>query len=129
MNATGNILTGVLAVALVLAVNRSRLELNHAKSGFRGCWAFVLFSLFRLATDGRIIPGGPFVSIHAEVLPALSCAVVLLFIARDFRTASAARRVGLSFLVLASVSIIAVAAMVIVLFCREPYARGVLVAW
>jgi hypothetical protein len=129
MNTIGNILTGVSAVALVLAVMRSRLELNHTKSGFGGCLAFVFFSMFLLATDGRVIPGGPFVSIHAEIIPGVSCLTVLFCSARDFRAATIARRVGLSFLALFAVGIITLAVLINVSFRFEPHARGALVAW
>jgi len=129
MNSKWYVLTVVPAVAMILAVIRARLELNHAKSGFWGCLAFVFLAMFLVATDGRISPGGPFFSVHGEIIPVGGCLVMLWLIGRDFRVASLRRRVGLSLLALASVGITALATIVNVSFWLEPHARGDLVGW
>ena len=86
----------------------------------------ILVSMLLFATDGKIVPGGPFVSIHAELIPVLCCLAVLFFIARDFRAASIARRVGLAFLGFASVGIIALVVQIVVSFWCDRFSRGVL---
>jgi hypothetical protein len=129
MNGIGYILTSVMSLGLLWAVIRSRLELNRTESSFVGCLAFVFFSMFLLASDGRIIPGGLFFSIHGEIIPIVSCLVMLWFIGRDFRAASVIRRIGLLFLAVFSVGIITLATVINVSFWFEPHARGDLVAW
>jgi hypothetical protein len=88
-----------------------------------------LLSVLMLATDSKIIPGGPFVSVHGEILPAVSCLAMLFLVVRDFRTATTARRIGLSFLAFVSVSIIFLVVFIVVSFCRERFARGALFGW
>ena len=129
MNPIGIILTGVLTLVLVLASVRSRLELNHAKPGYSGCLGVIGLSFLLVVSDVRVIPGGPFISIHANVLPVLSCVVMLFFAVRAFRGDCAVRRVGVVAIVLASVGIIAGVILEIVAFWREPFARGVLLGW
>ena len=99
---------------------------NHPKSHVRTCLTLILVSMLLFATDGKIIPGGPFVSVHAEIVPVLCCLAVLFFIARDFRAASIARRVGLSFLALVSVGIIALVVQFVVSFWCGRFSRGAL---
>ena len=89
----------------------------------------ILVSMLLVATDVKTVPGGPFVSIHAEILPVVSCLAVLFFVARDFRAASIGRRVGLSFLGLVSVGIIALVIRIVVSFCCDRFAREVLFGW
>jgi hypothetical protein len=129
MNAKWHIFTVVPAVAMVLALIRARLELNQVKSGSWGCLAFAFFCMFLLATDGRIIPGGPFFSIHGEIIPVGGCLVILWSVGRAFRSASIVRRVGLSLLALFSAGIITLATAINVAFWFEPHARGDLVGW
>jgi hypothetical protein len=129
MNAFGYILTGTSSVVLLLALIRSGFELSHAKSSFWGCLSVILVSLFLLGTNVRITPGGPFVSVHGDIFPALSCMAVLFFITRDFRAFSNARRIGLSFITFFLFGVIALVVADIVHFSREEFARGVLFAW
>ena len=102
---------------------------THTKSSLWICLALILFSMLLVATDAKRIPGGPFVSVHAEIVPVFSCITVLFFVARDFRAASIVRRVGLSFLALVSAGIILIVVEIIASFCRDRFARGALFGW
>ena len=93
------------------------------------CLTLILISLLLVATDVKVIPGGPFVSVHGEVFPVLCCMAVLFFVAREFRLATTARRIGLSFLALGSACIIVLVIQIIVSFCHDRFARGTLVGW
>jgi len=99
------------------------------KCKFWHCVALVVFSSLLLATDGKVIPGGPFVSIHAEILPVLCCLAVLFFAAQDFRTSSTIRRIGFSILALVSLGNIGLIVWFIMGFCQNRFARGDLVGW
>jgi len=85
--------------------------------------------MFLLATDAKKIPGGPFVSVHAEILPVVCCMTVLFFVVRNFRAASIASRVGLLFSALISAGIILLVVEFIASFCRDRFARGALFGW
>lgn len=85
--------------------------------------------MFLAATDAKTNPGGPFVSIHAELFPIVICLSVLFFLVRNFQAASTARRVGISILAMISLGTIALAVSAIVMFCRHINARGDLLGW
>ena len=121
-------MTGISSLALLFVSWRSRLELNHSKPGFRGCLGVVFLSTFLVATDVRIIPGGPF-SIHANLLPAICCLAMSGFAVRAFRADSTARRVGLMFIILSSGCIVALVVVDVVSFWRDRFARGALFGW
>ena len=101
---------------------------SQSKSHVRICLTLILVSIL-LVTDGKIVPGGPFVSVHAEIVPVMCCLAVLFYVVRDFRAASIGRRIGLSFLALGSVGVIALVIQTIVSFCQDRFARGTLVGW
>jgi len=93
------------------------------------CLALVLVSLLLVVTDVKVVPGGPFVSVHAEIIPCLCCLAVLFFVVRDFRAASIGRRVVLSFLALVSAGIIALVSQIVISFCLDRFSRGALIGW
>ena len=102
---------------------------HHTKSSLWICFGLILFSMLLVATDGKKIPGGPFVSVHAEVLPAVMCLAVLYLVARDFGASSIAGRVGLLFLAIVSTGMILLVAKFIVSFYHDRFARGSLFGW
>ena len=103
--------------------------ITQPKSRVRVCLTLILVSLLLVATDVKVVPDGPFVSVHGEVFPVLCCMAVLFFVARDFRVATTACRIGLSFLALGSAGIIALVIQIVVSFCHDRFARGTLVGW
>jgi len=129
MNDMGILLTGTGSLGLLLVLARSRLELNRSKTSFWGCLAVIFLSLFLIAANVRIIPGGPFVSIHADVLPVVSCLTMSVFAVQGFRASSIGRRVGLSLMVLVSAATIAFAVAEVASFCHNRFARGALFGW
>jgi hypothetical protein len=102
---------------------------NQSKSSAWIYLTLILVSLLLVLTDVKVVPGGPFVSVHAEIVPVLFCLAALFFIARDFRAASIGGRIGLSFLGLVSVGIIALVVQIVVSFCRDRFSRGALLGW
>ena len=104
-------------------------SVNQTKSSTLICLILVLVSVLLVITDVKVIPGGPFVSFHAEIVPVVCCLAALFFIARDFRAASLARRVGLSLLGFLSVGIIALVVRIVVSFCLDRFSRGALFGW
>jgi hypothetical protein len=101
----------------------------HSKSSLWICLALISISVLLVLTDGKRIPGGPFVSFHAEVLPVVGCLAVLFFVARDFRAVTIARRAALSVFAFISVGVIALVIQFILSFWHEPSSRGVLFGW
>jgi hypothetical protein len=81
------------------------------------------------ATVGRVVPGGPFVSIHADVVPAVTCLGVIVFVWRALRMAPVLVRVGAACVVLGSALVVILIIQDVMMFWLRPYARGVLFAW
>jgi hypothetical protein len=80
-------------------------------------------------TVGRMVPGGPFISLHADVLPVVACAAAFHLAWRSLRPSSGGRRVALACILLISVAIIFFKVADVVSFWFRPYARGTLIAW
>jgi hypothetical protein len=100
---------------------------SQSKSHVKICLTLILVSLLLVLTDVKVVPGGPFLSIHAEIVPVLCCLAALLFIASDFRAASIGRRVGLSFLALVSTGIIVLVLRIVISFCLDRFSRGAII--
>lgn len=79
-------------------------------------------------TVGRMVPGGPFISIHADVVPVLACAAVFHLAWRSLRPSPVGRRIALACILLVSVAIIFFKVSDVVSFWFRPYARGTLIA-
>ena len=123
------IITGVCTLALLGLLVRFHLQARGMNLSLWSGWAVILMSLLCLATSVRIVPGGPFVSIHADIFPAISCIVVLVACTRVFQASSIGRKIGLLFTGLGSVGVISLVVMDIVAFCQNRFARGVVVGW
>ena len=80
-------------------------------------------------TAGRMVPGGPFISIHADVVPVLACAAAFHFAWRSLRPSPVGRRIALACILSVSVAIIFFIVSDVVSFWFRPYARGTLIAW
>jgi hypothetical protein len=80
-------------------------------------------------TGGHLIPGGPFISIHANVIPAVACLAVIVSIWPALRTARPILRFCAAGLILASALVVIFVAQDIMMFWLRPYARGALFAW
>jgi hypothetical protein len=89
----------------------------------------VLMSGALSGTVGRVVPGGPFVSIHADVIPAVTCLGVIVFVWRALRRAPVLVRFGAACVVLGSALVVILIIQDVMMFWLRPYARGVLVAW
>ncbi|MCX6926811.1 MAG: hypothetical protein NT154_26945 [Verrucomicrobia bacterium] len=129
MNTTGYIITATLSVGLLLLLAVSGADLAHARLRVSACWLIVALSGILIATTGRLIPGGPFVSLHSDVFPVVGCIALLAFGAVGFRFISAERRLVLVFAMLASIGLIGVVVTNVLAFWRDPFARGALFAW
>ena len=80
-------------------------------------------------TGGHVIPGGPFISIHANVIPVVICLSVIGLAWRALRTARGVRCLCVACLILGSASVIILVVEDVMMFWLQPYARGVLLAW
>jgi hypothetical protein len=80
-------------------------------------------------TGGHVIPGGPFISIHANVIPGVACLAVIAFVWRALRTARGLIRFSAATLILGSALVAIFVIQDIMMFWLRPYARGVLFAW
>ncbi len=129
MNEIGILLTATCSVGLFFLLTRSRLELNRTRTTFWGSSGVILVSLFLMVANVRVIPGGPFVAIHADVLPVVSCLSMSVFAVQAFRVSSSLRRVGLSLTVLSSIAITALAVADVASFYHNRFARGALLGW
>ena len=80
-------------------------------------------------TGGHVVPGGPFISIHVNVTPAVACLAVIAVVWRVLRTARGPLRFCAAVLVLGSALVVIFVIQDIMMFWLRPYARGVLFAW
>jgi hypothetical protein len=80
-------------------------------------------------TGGHVIPGGPFISIHANVIPAVACLGVIAVVWRALRKGHALMRFCAASLILGSGLVVILVIQDIMMFWLRPYARGVPFAW
>jgi hypothetical protein len=78
-------------------------------------------------TVGRMVPGGPFISIHADVVPVLACAAAFHFAWRSLGASPVRRRIALACVLLISVAIIFFKVSDVFSFWIRPHARGALI--
>ena len=129
MNSFGYLLTMGLSLGLLLAFALSWSDAMRRKLKVSRCWIILALCAILVATSGRRIPGGPFISIHSDILPVAGCAALFAFAAMSLRTSSRERRVLLFFPMLGSVALSALAVVNVISFWRDPFARGDLVGW
>jgi hypothetical protein len=82
-----------------------------------------------VATDVKITPGGPFISIHGEVIPVLLCFIILGMGTRSLFSGKPMRRAIVATLMLMSVLIALGAVSFAVSYWRGPYSRGALIGF
>jgi hypothetical protein len=80
-------------------------------------------------TGGHLTPGGPFISIHANIIPAVACLAVIVSIWPALRTARPILRFCSACVILGSALVVIFVAQDIMMFWLRPYARGALFAW
>ena len=123
------IVFSLIAVALSFLMALSCFDAAERRLNPSKCWIILALAALLSATSVKIIPGGPFLSIHSEILPAVACLLAFFLAAMALRNSSPARRLlfigamgfslGLTGIIIASV----------VSFCRSPFARGDLFGW
>jgi len=123
------LLTVIPALALLLLLARSWLEPDRTTPSLWLCLAVLLLSGFLLASIVRTIPGGPFISIHGDILPVMASIVTLVSVVSGIRTVSIVRRGTLFFFGIASIAIFVIVVIDITTFWRDRYARGALFGW
>jgi hypothetical protein len=84
---------------------------------------------FLSVTVARLVPGGPFISIHADIVPLVASIVAFHLAWRSLRSSGIARRVALLCILLGCVAILFFTIADVVSFWSRPYARGVLIGW
>src|SRR5579864_8000460 len=129
MNIPGYVLTSVLSLAMLWMLALAFSQISHAPVRVSTCWLIVALSGVLVGTTGRIIPGGPFVSFHGDILPVVGCAATLAVSAITFRAISQERRLILGSAMLASLVVIGVVVTNVLSFWNEPFARGAILAW
>ncbi len=129
MNTAGYLVTACLSVGLVLLLALVWSDLHGAKPRLVRFWLIVFLSGALIATRGRLIPGGPLLSVHGAILPAVGCLALLAYGARGFRAIDPDLRLVLAFAMLASAGMIAVVVANVLSFWKDPFARGALLAW
>jgi hypothetical protein len=80
-------------------------------------------------TDGKLTPGGPFISISAEVLPVVLCVGVVLFGVRSLFFGTARRRVLIALLMLLALTVLWVPLSMAISYWNAPYSRGPLIGF
>jgi hypothetical protein len=129
MNSFGYLLTMSLSLGLLLAFALSWSDATRGKLKVSRSWLILALCAVLVVTWVRIIPGGPFLSIHSDILPVAGCAVLFAFATMSLRTSSPAERVLLLFAMLGSVALIGLVVVNVISFWRDPFARGELVGW
>jgi hypothetical protein len=119
----------MLAAGMALLVAQAWSDISHERVRLVTFWIIVAFSGILVATAARIIPGGPFISVHADILPLLGCLALLVFGGMGLRRISTQRPLILSCAMGVSLALIAVVITNVVAFWREPFARGALFGW
>ena len=129
VNIAGCIVTLMLAAGMALLIAQAWSDISHERVRLVTFWIIVAFSGILVATTARIIPGGPFISVHTDILPSLGCLALLVIGGMGLRRVSPQRRFILSCAMAVSFALIGVVIANVVAFWREPFARGVLLGW
>jgi hypothetical protein len=91
--------------------------------------ATVIFSAFLTTTGGKIVPGGPFVSLHADAAPAVMSVALVAVAWRSLRHGPLWRRLTVAVFALCAVTVLLLVLDTVISFWLRPYARGALVSW
>src|SRR5262249_16655372 len=93
-------------------------------------WMIVgLFLALGMPHPGRIVPGGPFLSVSGDLVPIALCLTILTVCVTWFRGETLAGKVFLLVVMLSATVLLARLLESILLFWFRPYARGVLIDW
>jgi hypothetical protein len=129
MSAVFVIVIVAASVALPLASSRLWIQAKSGKAPFAIYPAIILLSLLLYATRVWVVPGGPFISVHAEVLPVLGCLTLMIVAVRTFRQYSRIRRIGVFLMAVAAAGLGGFVIANIISFWRDYYLRGAIVGW
>jgi hypothetical protein len=94
-------------------------------------WIFFVLIVMALTMPsvGRIIPGGPFLSVSGDLVPIALCLTFLTLCMMLFRRETGAGKLFLLVMMLLATGLLAKILESILLFWFRPYARGVLIGW
>ena len=129
MNNIGYLVTLVLSLALLVLLALSWFDVTRATLRLSKLWLILAVSAILVATTVRVIPGGPFLSIHGDILPILSCVALFVIASIALPRSSVPRRMLLISAMLGSLGLTGLIVAKVVSFWREPFARGELVGW
>ena len=128
MNTSGKLIASFSALILVVLVWLSVHEASQLRASLYA-WFAVAIATVLLATSSRIIPGGPFISTSANIVPAMSCMVLMISSAQRARTASPGSRLSSVCLFLFAIGVVLLVAWDITSFRSIQGARGQLIGW
>ena len=83
----------------------------------------LIVSAFLMATGGKINPGGPFISIHADIVPALISVGLVAVAWRSLRHGPLRRRLAVASIMLCAAAVLALDAAIVVSFWLGRYSR------
>lgn len=89
----------------------------------------VLVSACLTLMGGKSIPGGPFISLHADAAPALMSVGLVAASWRSLRHGPLWRRLTVAVIVLCAVAVFFLVLAAVGSFWLDPYARGTMVSW
>ena len=87
------------------------------------------YSIFLGGSAQRIVPGGPFISVTGDILPVLSCFIVMTLGLTLYRTKNQLANLIAVITTLAACVIITQVATDVMRFWVRPAARGVFIGW
>jgi hypothetical protein len=122
------LLPELLSLALLVLLVRYCFSSVRTSPCLWVCGTQVALAGFLLVTSWRTMPG-PFISVSADVFPAVGSLALLAVVVRTFRQCNVSHRFGLSLAALGSIAVIAFVMDDVVSFWLEPFAQGTLVGW
>jgi hypothetical protein len=117
------LLPEILALILLIVLVRYCFSPARTSPGLWVCGTQVALAAFLLVTSWRTYPG-PFISVSADLFPAVGSLVMLAVVARGFGRCNVAHRFGLSLAALASIGVLALVVLDVM-----PFAHGRLFGW
>jgi hypothetical protein len=122
------LLPEILALALLNFLVRFLFSPVRISPCLWVCATQIALSAFLLVTSSRTEPG-PFLSISADLFPAIGSLIMFAVVTRTFRRSPASERVGLSLVAFASVVIIALVVIDVQPFWSGPFVRERMIGW
>ena len=124
-----NIFEITASVGLIWILEKLWLQAGRGRPFIIIYLAVVILSALLSLTRTWIVPGGPFVSIHAEFLPVVACASVMALAVRRLLEYSVGQCVALFLIACAAAGIIGFIIENMISFWRNPFARGAMLGW